>query len=52
MAWKGFPGSSMIATGPAADRVHAAELIRAGDLAQETADQIRDNQMVATTQGQ
>ena len=48
MAWNGFPGSSTIATGRAAGCVHAAALIRADDFAQETADQMSENQMATT----
>ena len=41
----------MTATGCAAGGVQSAALIRAGDAAQEAADQLKDNQVMAATHG-
>jgi len=48
MAWNGFPGSSMIATGCAAGCAHAAASIFDGDLSQEAADQLSEMRMMTT----
>src|SRR5687767_7421632 len=48
MAWNGFPGTSMRATGWAAGCVHSAALI-CGDPVQAAADHPSDHHMMAAT---